>query len=1684
MERIEKLQAWQKALRQRVAQEGIVIEVCPTSNLHTNAGLTLQNHPFRVFLKDGIRFSVSVDNSTTDNVIVSDEMLRLANAKNLTMREFTELIIRSSAYGMESLPKMADRVNKPSDLVSRAEVGRRRFLSDIPAMTRDLLKLPNVNDRVAFLSVEQGKYVVRGANAFVQDIVGENFEGRAIANSAVSRKPVTLAVTPAIARLARGAKYLHVIPVVDSQGETRGFITIANDEASYLSKVSSSQTIDNVSRALGRSIQLAESYSKIRSEYTGANNPVAWYGDTAQALRSGKTITRVIVNLRLKAINLDGHLAGNAYLTSVFQDVIQRFASQRGIRVRVYRRGPNFEIDMPTEVNVESFMKDLYSELTRKPLRFSFKQEGTGKLIIREVSLNEIELKPNIGAWQYDPARDGTMSVRELRIASAMRASELNRGEGNLQLTRVDVEEVRKYSAEERVVDPSLREKRRISDAWKPQQTILEEAVRRQMQSEGIKNPTKVEVSKRVRMQFIEPDSGLFNYEAYEVIAKHMVAEMRKNGSKATVGYIDGNKIGAFIKSYGFLGDVMVDTIICRRLSSAAAEIFARYGIVLARHGSGSEEFYLIGNVDAKTMKVAMEQFNLALRDAIKFRVLLSELKATPEGRMYLKRESYRIEKDSKGRDVVVVDLTKLPRGEGGQFSRITFTGAITEVVDTDKNAPLEKVVEKNVGKAASRAEAAKIANVNREPLLLLVEADGSIKATENNQKEIAKLTEKVLVLTEDAKKSGLQIEVDGNKIKLVRRGVAVKTYSINGSELVKGQELKEGKRAFKLWRRVRHRWGKRVADILGKKISSIGTLGLKKLMSNLKKAYRGDGVARAKLMKLGLTEADVANLIAEMDNAVKRYTKGKRKQLAKINKALAEGKRINKSAYGIMKRQLRSLKKNPRLMRELGVNPKEVNIMLKKLEQLPKVSQAAPASTLKDSRAGRTYIGRVMQLARACGVKGMTAEKVQELLNRLENASSQTLTAKQIRSLVKALNDKIEWLSSDAGKKWMKETYEGREFARILEAENAKVLMDKNQKVQNRAEYMGLATGLVTILLAEKMAEIIGLGDDKPLIRFMAVLSSAHFTSKALSPLFTAKSRERTLINLRKAIRALPGMTPQKVFAKVFSRTGMNYLASETAGMLRGVSHAVVVGSGYDIVLGLLGVDRNSWLRHHLTNMLFTFGSMHYFNKKIVEPRMQTRTLPDGSKVRVLPGALGVAGKAVGIFGAAMAADGIAYQIVVSKPMQSAVAQVQKKYGRWHPITAFLFHKEEIHAITRRMTKQAQDRCEEFERIFLLREKAGVKRDKTYYTRLDPAHADASFLMRYFSKPVFLSEEMQKIAFKYAEAKSSGKGLNQVMREAKQRLQTEQSWYRMKSKIGFAGGLKADADLKSVFEIFLMQQNLLQAYEVYAKGNNHAFGNNFRIAEDSLSTGNKKTIILKSDEAARHFLEAAAKNINRPAYRRKEKRAILAARQQKRVGELFVAALNNGKLPYDKTDIEMGFVVADGKGGYRLNEQNSAYVAVKTKYYKNLRRQYLAARTLANSPKATAQTYLKFKTLDDLIKTLIIQFGKKGDQSSKKYVAALLGVKFSQVNARLKQFGLEKKTVSKPIKSETAISQIQSIAGLDSLSSQCYILKAGMLYGMCSWRRPAGRGAVCSAICVGTRLWHYAKKEIYGEHF
>jgi hypothetical protein len=95
------------------------------------------------------------------------------------------------------------------------------------------------------------------------------------------------------------------------------------------------------------------------------------------------------------------------------------------------------------------------------------------------------------------------------------------------------------------------------------------------------------------------------------------------------------------------------------------------------------------------------------------------------------------------------------------------------------------------------------------------------------------------------------------------------------------------------------------------------------------------------------------------------------------------------------------------------------------------------------------------------------------------------------------------------------------------------------------------------------------------------------------------------------------------------------------------------------------------------------------------------------------------------------------------------------------------------------------------------------------------------------------------------------------------------------------------------------------------------------------------------------------------------------------------------------------------------------------------LRRQYLAARTLANSPKATAQTYLKFKTLDDLIKTLIIQFGKKGDQSSKKYVAALLGVKFSQVNARLKQFGLEKKTVSKPIKSETAISQIQSIAGL-----------------------------------------------------
>lgn len=66
------------AFLQEVADRGIALEMCPTSNVQTKAVGTLADHPLRRYLEAGLAVTVNTDNRTVSNTTMSAEYQRVA----------------------------------------------------------------------------------------------------------------------------------------------------------------------------------------------------------------------------------------------------------------------------------------------------------------------------------------------------------------------------------------------------------------------------------------------------------------------------------------------------------------------------------------------------------------------------------------------------------------------------------------------------------------------------------------------------------------------------------------------------------------------------------------------------------------------------------------------------------------------------------------------------------------------------------------------------------------------------------------------------------------------------------------------------------------------------------------------------------------------------------------------------------------------------------------------------------------------------------------------------------------------------------------------------------------------------------------------------------------------------------------------------------------------------------------------------------------------------------------------------------------------------------------------------------------------------------------------------------------------------------------------------------------------
>ena len=81
----------QKDVYNNIIKNNILLEICPTSNIQTNATDMYKNHPIKRMYEDGIPLSINTDNSTVSNISLSEEYIKLYNTFGLNTKDFKKI---------------------------------------------------------------------------------------------------------------------------------------------------------------------------------------------------------------------------------------------------------------------------------------------------------------------------------------------------------------------------------------------------------------------------------------------------------------------------------------------------------------------------------------------------------------------------------------------------------------------------------------------------------------------------------------------------------------------------------------------------------------------------------------------------------------------------------------------------------------------------------------------------------------------------------------------------------------------------------------------------------------------------------------------------------------------------------------------------------------------------------------------------------------------------------------------------------------------------------------------------------------------------------------------------------------------------------------------------------------------------------------------------------------------------------------------------------------------------------------------------------------------------------------------------------------------------------------------------------------------------------------------------------
>ena len=95
-----------------VKKTGVVLEMCPTSNIQTKAIECLNKYPLYDFYKDGIKLSINTDNRTVSNIDLSNEIKVISDEFNMSKEPHKDIYLNTidAIFADESTKKWLRRL--------------------------------------------------------------------------------------------------------------------------------------------------------------------------------------------------------------------------------------------------------------------------------------------------------------------------------------------------------------------------------------------------------------------------------------------------------------------------------------------------------------------------------------------------------------------------------------------------------------------------------------------------------------------------------------------------------------------------------------------------------------------------------------------------------------------------------------------------------------------------------------------------------------------------------------------------------------------------------------------------------------------------------------------------------------------------------------------------------------------------------------------------------------------------------------------------------------------------------------------------------------------------------------------------------------------------------------------------------------------------------------------------------------------------------------------------------------------------------------------------------------------------------------------------------------------------------------------------------------------------------------